>query len=391
MTEIEIDLHGIDEKDMSKYAHLKKEREKIIKDASGNPISTHFPLNEMAMKLHPRVQYVKVAEVIHENQDTKSFILVPDTEKGTKALAFFKAGQYISLEVPIENGVYHRPYSLSSSPKDALENKYKITIKKFPHGRVSNYFFDFVQVGDSFSISAPTGTFTYERLRDAQHIIAIVGGSGITPIMSMAEAICDGTLENVFMTILYGAKTEEDILFKERLNEIVSKTSKIKVEYVLSEEKNENYLHGFIRKDLIDQYVEEENSFFLCGPVPMYSYLNEVLKEYNIAKKYIRHGLFKSELDDINYEEYLLTVFTNNKKFTIPCYGNMTLLDAMEKNGVIALSKCHVGECGFCRSKIISGKVKTFVGSNRLKDKSYNYIHPCASYPESDIVLKLPK
>ena len=62
----------------------------------------------------------------------------------------------------------------------------------------------------------------------------------------------------------------------------------------------------------------------------------------------------------------------------------------MEKNGINAPSKCHVGECGFCRSKLKSGKVKTFDGTIRTADKEYEFIHPCASFPESDVVIELP-
>ncbi len=390
MTEIEIDLQGIDAKDMNKFALLNKEREKIIHDSSLDAIHTEFNTNVIAQKLHPKEQWVKVSEIILETEDTKSFVLVPDTESGTKELAYFKAGQYISVEVKIDGGVYHRPYTLSCSPKQAFDNKYKITIKKVPNGIVSNYFFDLVQVGDTFSISAPVGEFTYERLRDANHILAIAGGSGITPIMSITEAIYDDIIDAT-ISILYGTKTVQDILFKKRLDELASKSKKIKIEYILSEEKNESFMHGLITKDLMDTYLEEENSFFLCGPVPMYSYMNEILKEYNIAKKYIRHDLFRSDINNLRQERYSLTVLTHEKSIEIPCYGDETLLSTMEKNGILAPSKCYVGECGFCKSKLISGKVKTFDGDMRLKDKNYNYIHPCTAYPESDIVLKLPK
>ncbi len=87
---------------------------------------------------------------------------------------------------------------------------------------------------------------------------------------------------------------------------------------------------------------------------------------------------------------YNLTILARGQEVNIPCCARETLLYAMEKNGINAPSKCHVGECGFCRSKLKSGKVKTFDGTIRTADKEYEFIHPCASFPESDVVIELP-
>lgn len=385
-----INLVGLGKKDIEKFHELEKERNKIIKDSSSNNLETNFPVNELATKLHPKVQHVKIAKIIEENEETKTFVLEPDQETKTKKLAFFRPGQYISIEVPIGESIYKRPYTLSSSPKKIYENKYTITIKRVPYGKVSNYFLDYVEIGDKFNISAPTGNFYYSSLRDAHHIIGIAGGRGITPFMSMAEAIQDGTMD-CKLTILYGVKSKSDIIFRERLEEITSKTDKVKLAYVMVVDDDTEFASSFIDKELLDKYIEEESSFFVCGPISIYERMNEVLKEYNIPVKYIRHDAFLSEMDIYKEEDYNVKILTHNEEISIKCNGRETLLEAMEKNGVIAPSRCHVGECGFCRSKLISGKVKTFDDTIRVGDKNFNYIHPCSSYPESDIVLKLPK
>ena len=385
-----LNLNGLGKKDIEKFHELQKERTKIIKDSSSNNIDIDFSVNELANILHPKVQHVKVAKIIEENEETKTFVLEPNQETNTKHLAIFRAGQYISIEVPIGECIYKRPYTLSSSPKKVHENQYRITIKREPYGKVSNYFLDYVEIGDKFNISAPTGNFYYNPLRDAHHIIGIAGGRGITPFISMAEAIYDGTLD-CELTILYGVKSKSDIIFRSRLEEITSKTNKVKLAYVMVVDDDSEFASSFIDKELIDKYLDTENSFFVCGPNSIYERMNEVLKGYNIPIKYVRYDAFLSEIEIYKEEEYNLKILTHNTEINVKCNGKETLLDSMEKNGVIAPSRCHVGECGFCRSKLISGKIKTFDDSIRAGDKNFNYIHPCSSYPESDVILKLPK
>ena len=68
------------------------------------------------------------------------------------------------------------------------------------------------------------------------------------------------------------------------------------------------------------------------------------------------------------------------------------LLTSIERAGIVAPSRCRSGECSWCRSKLVSGKVfvpeKT--DGRRRADIEFGYIHPCASFPMSDIVLDVP-
>lgn len=387
---MELDLKSLNKKNIETLKSLKKEREKVIHDSTSNPIKNNYVANELAKTLYPNIQHVKIADITEETKDTKTFVLIPNINAGTKKLAYFKPGQYITLTANIEGGIYNRPYTISCSPKNAIEdNTYTITIRKRPNGIVSNYFFDKVKIDDEFDISCPSGEFYYERLRDAKNVIAIAGGNGINPFMSMAEAIVDGILD-IKLTIIYGVKTKEDILFHKRLNELSNKNNLIKVVYVLSEEIVPEYETGLISKEIIDKYLENENSFFVCGSLGLYEHMNQILGEYNLPKKYIRHESFFGRTDFRGVEEYNVKVKTCDKEINITCKSRETLLAAMEKNGIKAPSKCHVGECGFCRSRLRMGKVKMIDNSLREADKDYNYIHPCVAFPESDIIIEIP-
>ena len=115
--------------DMLKFKNLRKNRAEMIASAEAKPLPGTYRVNELAKRLHPTAQHLKIAEIIDETHDAKSFVLVPDKEKGTTALAPFKAGSYINVRTMLAGSVARRTYSLSSSPKEALEGKYRITVK----------------------------------------------------------------------------------------------------------------------------------------------------------------------------------------------------------------------------------------------------------------------
>ena len=70
----------------------------------------------LAKALHPKRQYLKVADVKVMAEDCRSYTLVPDEAKGTTALAYFGAGKYLTVFETIEGMPVTRAYSISSSP-----------------------------------------------------------------------------------------------------------------------------------------------------------------------------------------------------------------------------------------------------------------------------------
>lgn len=333
-------------------------------------------------------QQVVVKEIIEETKDTKSFVLGPNVDKGTKELMVFEAGQYISLKVNIDGNSTSRAYSLSSSPKDASRGLYRLTIKRVENGLVSNYMLDKVNVGDEFLVSLPSGVFTYNKVRDESDVIGIAGGSGITPFMSFAKAIDEGS-EDCNLTVIYSVKKEEDIIFKEEIEEINKNSKRVKFVITLTDEENDKYLNGRISREMLEPYMKEFVTVFMCGPKGLYKTMNEILASYNIPKKSVHFENFDMRYEPFEVNTYRLEVLMNGSSKRLECKSDETLLSAMEKGEVNAPSMCRVGVCGYCRSVLVSGKVKT-VGASQVKALSENdYIHPCVTYPESDIVIKL--
>ena len=358
----------------------------------------------IAKALHPKRQHLKIAEIIDRAEDCKSYVLVPDEEKGTKALAWFGAGKYLTVFETIEGMPITRAYSISSSPKDSLEGKYVLTIKLVEGGLMSQFIFDTWAIGKSVEVSAPSGNFEYQELRDAKKVICLAGGSGITPFVSMANAIADGD-EDFEMTLIYGSRNADSILFKDELEELAARCDKIKVVHVLSDEAakaDKGFEKGFITAELIKKYApeNEEYSVFICGPQQMYNFLDSELEKLGKEKKYIRHemfGEFHNPASESDYpagvpEEVKITVTIQDETYTVTGKTGDSVMQTLEKNKIAVPARCRSGECGFCHSHLLSGKVYVpeALEYRRLADYKFSCIHPCCSFPLTDLVINVP-
>ena len=378
-----------------------KLREQKIAEAPDTIPQSIYNANVLAKKLHPGTQYAVVA-AIADHGDAKSFTLAPDTEKGTEQLAYFRAGQYVSIALDIGQAKLNKPYTICSCPKMALQEGYVLTIKTSANGFASEYILNNWQVGTKVKLSAPLGEFYYQELRDAKHVVALAGGSGITPFCSMAAAIADGT-EDFKLTILYGSRTKDAILLEEKLAAIqAAAPDKVKVVHVLSDEEAEGCEKGFITADLIRKYAGEgDYSVYVCGPKPMYAFLKQELPKLGLKSRRIRFevgGEYGDPSKDAAYpaeatgKTFQLTVIIRGESQTVTCRADQTLLDACERAGIRAPSHCRSGECGWCHSRLVSGQiyVPEEGDGRRMADKKFGWVHPCRTYPLSDVTLEVP-
>jgi ferredoxin-NADP reductase len=389
-------------RDLLAFKNLISKRRKLIQKASSEPIQGD-QMKLLSNSLHPLKQSLVISEIEDETKSTKTYRLIAD-ESG-HSLAFFRAGQYLSLKVKINDEIVTRPYSISSSPLDSLNGFYEITIKKTEDGFLTNYIWDTWEVGTKIESSGPEGTFYYEPLRDGSHIVGLAGGSGITPFKSIAMAIVQDLID-AKLTILYGSSEEDDIIFFDYFKNLESQNpGKIKLIHVLScEEVNlEGCEKGFITAEIIKKYVDVSNcSFFICGPQVMYEFIDEELKKLNVIPKRIRnevYGQVKNVNSCVGYPQKLINktfsikVEIGNQETEILGLVNESILVALEKAKLAPPSSCRSGSCGYCRSQLISGEI--FVNlredGRRLADKNRGFFHPCSSYPVSDIHIIVPR
>ena len=387
----------------TKFLSMLSARQERFESAKAEMPQTSDQAMVIAKALHPKKQFLVVESIRDMSADCKTFTLVPDKEKGTTQLAYFGAGKYLTVFETINGMPITRAYSISSSPKDSLEGKYTLTIRLVEGGLMSRYIFDTWEVGTKVEVSAPAGNFEYQPLRDAQTVICVAGGSGITPFLSMANAINDGD-EDFNMILLYGSKDYENILFREELEALENKCEKIKVVHVLSDEEKDfdGIEKGFITADLIKKYApdDKEYSIFLCGSQQMYAFVDKEIEKLNLPKKFVRHELFGEFHNPATQADYpnnvpetvKITVTIQDNTWTVEGNSADSVMQILEKNGISAPARCSSGECGFCHSHLISGEVYVpkHLEYRRLADYKFGCIHPCCSFPLTDLVINVP-
>ncbi len=381
------------------FMEYAKERQDKI-EAAEAVIRDDFYLNRMAKVFHPDRQYMIIDKITELEKDTKLYRFVPDPARGTTRCAPFLAGQYLNIYLEIEGMKINRSYSISSSPAEARNGFYELTIKYVQDGLVSRYVLDNWKEGDAVELSGPAGNFSYQPLRDAETVICLAGGSGITPFCSLAKAITEGD-EDFRLILLYGSRTADQILFKEEFDKL-AEDPRIQVIHVLSDEEREGFENGFITAELIQKYAPADApySVFICGPQAMYRFVDKEIEKLGLARKYVRHELF-GEIHDASslpgypgtdQPEVKITVSIRDMTRTVTGSANDTILQTLEKNGITVPTSCRSGECGFCHSTLVSGKVyvPAEIEGRRLADHKFGGIHPCATFPLGDIEIIVP-
>ncbi|MCU0651808.1 MAG: FAD-dependent oxidoreductase [Candidatus Omnitrophica bacterium] len=180
----------------------------------------------------------------------------------------FLPGQFLQVifdEGNRENKELNKYLSLSSSPlKDYIEFTKRISKSIFSQ-RLLN-----LKPGDEVLLKMPLGSCVFKE--EYQKIAFLIGGIGITPVISIVEYIIDKKLDtDVFL--LYSNRTENEIAFKKEFDRWQAINKKIKVFYTVTDcqPKDKTCMFGFIEKDLIKQlaYDLKERTVFIFGPPGM--------------------------------------------------------------------------------------------------------------------------
>src|SRR5690242_3423425 len=155
---------------------------------------------------------LRVAEVVPETSEVTSIRFEIPAELRERFA--FRAGQHLTLRATIDGEEVRRNYSLCTAPDD---QDWMVTVKRIAGGRFSNWVGDHLKAGDTIDVMPPHGSFTtdFDGSR-ARHLVAIAGGSGITPVMSLIRSTLKAEPTSRF-TLLYGNRDSSSVIFLEQL------------------------------------------------------------------------------------------------------------------------------------------------------------------------------
>lgn len=339
-------------------------------------------------------QRCAIKEIIKETETINTYRLCsPDGAP----LAPIRAGHYLSAFVDIGGVHTSRPYSICSSPALAENGEYQISVEDFEGSFVAGYIHKNWSEGDIVGLTAPHGDYVYDKRRDTPHIVCIAGGSGVTPYLSLARAVDDG-LEDCDITLLFGNGSWGEVPFKDELARL-ERGGRLRVVHVLANETREGCERGFIDRKIIKEYALDQGrrTVWVCGPGPMYTFVDAELAALGITKDFIRHAPYapphdlKSEPDYRGDPSavYELTASGRGGERKIPARADETLLVAMERAGMRAKCVCRSGECGACRVRLLAGEV--YVPERELaatRDDPSDIIRECYTFPLSDVSVQ---
>lgn len=335
-----------------------------------------------------RRRALRVAEVVQETPSTRTYVL--DTVDGDPLE--YRAGQHLTVLTEIEGVAHRRCYSFSTCPGIG---KPAITVKHIPDGRVSGFLAGHVTAGQSLRVADPSGVFTVDPSVDRErHYVMIAGGVGITPLVSMAEAILRGEPKSR-VTLLYGNRTEDEIIFRRRLANLAAEfPRKLELRYALdTPPEGWTGISGPLGGERVLETlggIEADAEYLVCGPDPMMESVTAALAKAGAARDRVRLERFAyAEAGSTARPTESFTVrFAKSDTAIRTKVGEPILRTALE-TGVELSYSCQMGGCGECKVKTSGGSV-VMDQPNCLTPREIEdgYVLACCAYATSDLVVE---
>lgn len=287
---------------------------------------------------------------------------IPEALRETYA---FQAGQYITIKYRQNGRELRRAYSISCSPSSG---KVTVGIKKMPNGTFSVHANENLKAGDVLEVVPPEGRFVYSG-EGPQAIAAFAAGSGITPIMSIAQTVLEGHPQNRFV-LVFGNRSPEETMYAAAIEELQQKyTDRFFVQHIYSRAQAEGALYGHIEKSTVNFILKNKfkdipfDSYYLCGPGEMIQRVCDTLKESGIPEDRTHFELFTSEDTEDTLAEELqgktrVTVVLEDEQHELVMDRKQLVLDAVLNHQIDAPYSCQGGICSSCIARIVEGKAE---------------------------------
>lgn len=207
-------------------------------------------------------------------------------------------GQHIYLSAHVNGSLVVRPYTPVTSDDD--KGYFDLVVKvyfanvhpKFPEGGKMSQHLESLSIGDKILVRGPSGRLEYQgtgrfairktktsppAFSSYDRVGMIAGGTGITPMLQLIEAVCKDPADKTHCSLLFANQTEGDILCRDRLEELQKQhPDQVKVWYTVDKAgPGWNYSVGFVSSEMIADHLPapgKDTLILMCGPPPMINF-----------------------------------------------------------------------------------------------------------------------
>ena len=342
---------------------------------------------------------LEVAEIVEETADARSIRFAVPPELAD--LFRYRAGQHLTLRTEIGGEEVRRNYSLCTAPH---EGALKVTVKQIAGGAFSNWVASNLEPGDHLDVMPPHGSFTIDFDAAAtRRYVAFAGGSGITPIMSLARTALAEEPNSRF-TLFYGNRDASSIIFLDALAELKDcYLGRFELFHLLSDEEGDvELLNGMLDRETCEQVIEafvpdvaEVDAFFICGPGPMMDAAEAALLDAHVPADRIHIERFTAgrpsdalaaEMAELSQKAagQTMSVTIDGRTRRI-AFDGTNILDSARASGLPAPFACKAGVCATCRARVTAGEV-SMAARYGLSDQEIaaGYVLTCQSVPKGE-------
>jgi ring-1,2-phenylacetyl-CoA epoxidase subunit PaaE len=310
----------------------------------------------------------------------------------------YAPGQHVTVRAFVQGEDVRRSYSLCTPPRPG---RLRIGVKRLAGGAFSTHATTRLATGDVLDVMPPVGEFTVTPdPRTAHRYVAIVAGSGITPVLSMVATTLEAE-PGTRWTVVYGNRSASTIMFLDELEALKDRyPARLQLVHVLSrEDTGLDLTSGRIDEDRLRRIfttlvrVDDVDRFFLCGPYDMVMAARSELTTAGVAPHRIADELFFAGPPDPTMtpptpdtEGVVTLTFTLEGRTTeTTMLPGSTVLDAALAVRPELPYSCRGGMCATCKAGVVEGDV-TMDENYALvaEDLAKGYVLTCQSHPVTD-------
>lgn len=286
------------------------------------------------------------------------------------------AGQHHPVTVEIAGRHYERTYSLMQVDADHL----CLTVKKVEQGLVSSWLVEHSQTGDMLRLGQPYGDM--QQHIATSHLLLLAAGSGITPMLSLIEALCQSKqLNHHTVQLLYWVKTQPDAAYVEYLQEVSENFPNFRYQIFYTQEQDRR-----LNQSHVDQCTAlSDTTVYACGPSGFAALAESLFKDAAaLQTEAFSLSQFAEDATETGFINVTLT--QSNKTIAIP--KGQSILASLEHQGIKPNHGCRMGICNKCACNKAQGATKNLL-NGAANNEPAQLLKICVNSAQSDLVIDL--